>query len=339
MRGILAIAAVVAVAALAWSGFWLWQASVRDRALTDWLAARQADGWIAEAGNIRVTGFPSRVDSFVTDLDLADPDAGWAWRADELQVLSLTYRPQHIIAALPGNQVLGTPYDTARFNAGNLRGSVLFHPTPRLELDRMTFEIGDMRIAGDAGWSARIGEAILATRQSAREGAAPFAHDLAFDAKGVGLPPELMETLRARDMLPGEIGTLSLDSTLAFDRPWDREAVETGLPALEEVRVRSMELIWGRLILRGQGTLGVDARGFAEGRLDLTATNWRAMIDVAQRSGLIAGPFAATLRTGLGLLARLSGDGESIALPLDFAAGETRLGPIPLGSAPRLATR
>lgn len=338
MRVILAISTVVIVAALGWGGFWYWQASARERALVGWLESRQAAGWVAQADDVRVTGFPSRVDSIVTNLDLADPGAGWRWKADELQILSLTYKPNHIIAALPGEQVFSTPFDTLRLHADDLKGSILFRPTPRLELDHMTFEIGGMEVAGDSGWSAGIGKAILATRQATDSGAPPFSHDLAFNASGLALPPELMQALRVGDVLPAEIGTVSVDALLAFDRPWDRPSVEGGLPALTEMRVRDVHLAWGKLDLRGKGTLDVDAQGFAEGRIDLTARNWGEMLDLAEQGGMIGGTTAVTLRTGLGLLARVSGSNGTIAVPLDFAGGQTRLGPIPLGPAPRLAT-
>jgi hypothetical protein len=339
MRVILAITAVVVVAALAWSGFWYWQVSLREQAIDGWLAERRADGWVAEAQGVEMAGFPSRVDTFITGLNLADPDAGWAWKADELQLLSLTYKPHHIIATLPGEQVFSTPYDTIRLHADALRGSVLFRPTPRLELDHMTFEIGDMQITGDAGWSAQIGKGLLATRQSAGKDVPPFAHDLAIQVSSLTLPPELMRTLRAGKVLPAEIGSMSLDAMLDFDQPWDRASVEAGLPTLEGVNVRDLHLSWGRLDLRGKGDLDVDAKGFAEGRLDFTATNWRDMIDVAEQSGVIGSTMADTLRVGLGLLSQMAGKPDAIEIPLEFSAGQTRLGPIPLGPAPRLATR
>lgn len=339
MRVILAIAAVVIVAALAWSGVWYWQASLREDALVSWLEQRQADGWIATVDEARVSGYPSRVDSFLTNLDIADPDAGWSWHADELQILSLAYQPHHVIAALPGTQVVSTPYETIRMQADTLRGSVLFRPTPRLELDHMTFEIGNMEIAGNAGWSAEIGKAILATRQATGPDAPQFAHDLAFNASALALPPELMHALRTGQVLPAEIGMLSLDAMLVFDRPWDREAVEDGLPALQRIEVRDVHLGWGRLDLRGSGTLDVDATGRAAGRLDLSATNWREMIDLAQQGGMIGDTMAGTLRVGLGLIAQFAGNRDTIEVPLEFADGQTRLGPIPIGQAPRLATR
>ncbi len=334
MRTLLAI---VILAALGWSGFWWINASARDRAVTGWLADRREAGWVAEARDVRVTGFPSRVDTIVTGLDLADPDAGWSWKTDRFEVLSLTYTPTHFIAVLPGEQVVATPYATFRATSDQLRGSVIFKPTPRLELDHATFEIRDMQIASDQGWSAEIGKAIFATRQ-ATDGP-PFAHDVAFNADRLILPPELLDALNADTVLPDQIGPVVLDATLAFDRPWDRQAVEDGNPALQQVQIRDLSLTWGKLDLRVRGTLDVDARGFAEGRLDVRARNWHDMLDLAESAGALDPSLAGAVRGGLDLLARLSGDSKTLDVPLTFADGRARLGPIPLGPAPRLAAR
>ena len=329
--------AIVILAALAWSGWWFVQSTARDRAIEGWLAERRAAGWVAEAKDVRVRGFPNRVDTVVTDLSLSDPNAGWAWQADGLQVLSLSYKPHHVIAVLTGEQVLSTPYETVRATSDRLRGSVIFRPTPRLELDRMTFEIGNMALTGDAGWTATIGEAILATRQAAD--GTPFAHDLAFNAESLVLPQQVVESFRADGILPAEIGPIALDSTLVFDRPWDRPALENDNPVLERVAIRDLSFTWGKLDLRGRGELGVDAEGFAEGRLDLRARNWEDMIAVAEAGGALNPTLGGALRSGLGLIARLSGDRNALEVPLDFSGGKARLGPIPIGPAPRLAQR
>jgi hypothetical protein len=334
MRTLLAI---VILAALGWSGYWWFSATTRENALESWLAGRRADGWVAEAADLRVTGFPNRVDTIVTGLDLADPEAGWSWHADRFEILSLSYKPQHVIAVLPGTQVFSNPYDTLRLTSDKLDGSVIFRPTTRLELDHMTFEIENMRLRGDAGWTAAIGKAILATRQAAD--GTPFAHDLAFNAESLMLPPEVIAGLKAEGVLPAEIGPIALDATLVFDRPWDRVAIENGNPSLQQVAVRDLSFAWGKLDLRAHGTLGVDAEGYAEGRLEVRARNWEDMIAVAEAGGALNPTLAAALRSGLGLLARFNGDRDVLEVPLDFAGGVARLGPIPLGSAPRLAQR
>jgi hypothetical protein len=332
MRTLLAI---VILAALGWSGWWWFMSSARDRALTGWLDERRAAGWVAEAEDVRVRGYPARIDTVVTGLDLADPRAGWSWKADELQILQLAYRPNHTIAALPGTQTVATPYDTIRATSETLRGSVIFRPNPRVELDHMTFEIGDMRIEGDSGWTAGIGKAVLATRQAA---GTPNAHDVAFNAENLELPA-VTASLTGGSMLPAAISTVALDATLGFDRPWDRAAVEAGNPTLESVEVRDVSLAWGELDLRGRGTLAVDGQGFAEGRLDLRARNWEEMIAVAEAAGALQPAVAGAVRAGLGLIARLAGDGDAINVPLDFAGGQTRLGPVVIGPAPVLARR
>jgi hypothetical protein len=329
--------AIVILAALGWSGWWFVQSTARDRAMTGWLEERRAAGWVAEASELRVRGFPNRVDTVVSGLNLSDPEAGWSWQADGLQVLSLSYKPNHVIAVLTGEQVVSTPYETLRANSDRLRGSVIFRPTTRLELDHSTFEIENMRISGDAGWTATIGKAILATRQAAA--GTPFAHDVAFNAESLALPPQVLAGLGAEGILPAEIGPVVLDSTLAFDRPWDRQTVETDNPVLEQVAIRDLSLTWGKLDLRARGTLDVDAEGFAEGRLDLRARNWETMLDVAEAGGALNPTLAGALRSGLGLMTRLSGDRNALEVPLDFSGGMARLGPIPLGPAPRLAQR
>lgn len=333
-RRVAILAALIAVVMLGWTAWWWVLSTARDNALTTWLEGRRAAGWVAEARDISVSGFPARVDSHIADLSLADPAGGWSWRAGGLDILQLAYKPQHVIAVLEGEQVLATPYDTVRAKSDVLRGSILFRPNTRLELDHMTFEIAGMEIASDLGWQASIGKAVLATRQAAS--GEPFAHDLAFDASDLAVPSL---AAHADGVLPAAIGAVDLDATLRFDRPWDRASVENDNPVLEGVEVRDMSLTWGELDLRGRGTLAVDAEGFAEGRIDVRARNWEEMLTVAERSGALNPTLAGALRSGLGLLARLSGDRSSLDVPLDFKDGVARLGPIPIGAAPRLARR
>ena len=326
--------AIVILAAAGWSGFWWFNASARERALTRWLEERRADGWQAEAADMRVTGFPNRVDVIITDLSLADPKAGWSWQASGLQILSLAWKPHQFIVALPGEQVVATPYETLTATSEVLRGSIAFRPNTRLELDHSTFEIEGMAIASDQGWSAEVGKAILATRQAA---GVAFAHDVAFNAETLVLPDGLVGAADA--VLSDTVGPLAVDTTLAFDRAWERSSVEGDNPVLEGVDVRKLAIAWGELDLSGSGALAADAEGYAEGRIELRARNWRTMLDVAEASGALNPTVASGVRAGLGLLAGLSGDADSLSVPLSFGDGRTRLGPIPLGPAPRLARR
>ena len=127
--------------------------------------------------------------------------------------------------------------------------------------------------------------------------------------------------------------------TVAYDAPWDRHAVEGRKPQPTALSVKDLRLTWGALHLEARGRMDIDDGGYPVGNLDIKARNWPEILDLAVAANLMTADLAAQIKSGLQLLARLSGDPRSIDIPLTFEARETRLGPIPLGPAPKLTTR
>ena len=339
-----ALLAIVLLAAAAWSGWWWFNASTRESAVEAWLAERRVAGWVAEAADVSTSGFPNRVDLTVTELALADPREGWLWEAPFFQVLSLTWKPQHFIAVWPTEQVFATPYERARIENSRMRGSLVFVPGLDLSLDRSTVEVENLLITGDAGWSAELARVVLSTRRAEAERASGLHdYDLNLDAAGLVLPEEWAAGLDRAGVLPTRMEAAGLDATLAFDRPWDRHAIEGQSPALEGLVVRDMRVSWGRLDLRGRGEIAADTRGYAEGQLDLRVRNWQEMLEIAVQADLIGRSTARALETGLGLMARLGGTRGAIDVPLVFEDGQMLLaapiGSIAIGAAPRLTSR
>jgi hypothetical protein len=80
----------------------------------------------------------------------------------------------------------------------------------------------------------------------------------------------------------------------------------------------------------------VDDQGSPEGALQLTVTNWRGMLDVAQGSGVLDAGLRPQAETILGMLSNLGGDPDTLNMTLTFMDGTMALGPIHLGPAPRL---
>jgi hypothetical protein len=328
--------AIIVLAALGWTGWWFAIATAKERALESWLAERRAAGWVAEATAVDVAGFPYRVDTTVRGLELANPDAGWSWSAPEFQFLTLAYQPNHLIAIWPPEQTVATPLGATRIASQTMRGSLVVEPNSRLALDRATVELEGVTLTGDGDWRIGLGDAILATRRPADPDAPAFAHEIAFTAGALALPEAWTRSFDRAGVLDPVIEAARFEALAVFDRPWDRLAVEGAQPLLERLAIDDMSFAWGKLDLRGKGELVADKRGFAEGRIDLRARNGAEMLDLAEASGAINSGLAGTLRGGLGLLARLGGDGRTLDIPLEFSGGSTRLGPIPIGPAPRL---
>jgi hypothetical protein len=328
------ILAILVAAGLGVAGWWYFVAETRDRALNDWLDQQRAAGWVAEATDISVSGFPMRHDTVITGLRLADPASGWSWTSEAFAIASPAHQPTEFNLDWPGTQVVASPYGTTEITAEVMTGTVAFLPNSRLTLDRTAVEIKGMRLRGGDGTEVGIDSAALTTSRATEAGIGPHAHNVLFEAADVQLPSGMAGDSGA---LPDELSRLRLDMTLRLDSDLDQPTIEAGGPRIEEVVLRDATATWGQLDLRGAGRLTVDAEGFAEGRIDLRARNWRDMVAVAEDGGYLPPGIAGALRGGLDLIATLTGDSESLKVPLDFADGRARIGPVTVGAAPRLA--
>lgn len=331
--GKLLAACVVAVAL--WSGWWWIGATGHQKAWELWLQDRQAAGWTATRQDISVAGYPNRIDTTLTGLHLADPVSGWSWTAPIFQILSLSYRPNHVIAVWPGTQTISTADGTTEITASTMRGSLVFVPDTDLTLDRMQLELADVALEGP-DWAAALASANVAFRRSDPERAPANSYDFALSAADLGLPRDMKRRFDPTNALPGTFDTAQIDLTIAYDGPWDRHAVEGRKPQPTALSVRKFDLTWGKLHFEARGRVDIDRAGYPTGNLTIQARNWRDIITLAQRAGWLTPDLASQLTSGLQLLANLSGDTRSIDIPLSFADQQTRLGPLPLGPAPRL---
>jgi hypothetical protein len=327
---------VILVLMLAWSGYWFVGSSAAQRAISGWLDARAAQGWVANYSSVKTRGFPNRFDTTVSDLELADPRTGLAWTAPFFQILTLSYTPNHIIAAWPNTQTIASPYEKITVTSDRMIGSIVFQPKTALTLLRTSIELDNFGLVSDLGWSAQIEKGRFATRQTtAREN----AHDIYFEATTVRPSVAFRSRLDPAGLLPETIKTLKLDSTVGFDAPWDRFAIERRRPQVIALEVNDLTATWGKLDLRAAGKLTVSLDGELNGQIMVRARNWREMLTVAVDAGLVARTISGTLENALEFMAGTSGDPDMLEAPLKFRKGSLSFGPIPLGPAPRLKIR
>jgi hypothetical protein len=324
---------ILIFATLGWFGFWFVGSNALETATKTWLQDRQDSGWVAEYSDLSVRGFPNRFDTTVVDFNLADPKYGWAWQAPKFQVKTLSYTPNHFIAVWPETQVIATPYKKYTVTSKDMRASIRFEPKTTLALDTTTLTVEDLTIASSDDEKSSIASALLATRQSATT---DFAYDIAFDAKGFVPSNALKSIIDPTSLLPASFETVTLKSTATFDAQWDRIAVEDIKPNLTKLSIGSFSAKWGEVQLQAAGSVDVDADGYPTGKIAVRAKNWRDMIKLAVASGALDAATGQSLETGLGLIAMLSGNKDTLDVPLGFANRIMSIGPIPIGKAPRL---
>jgi hypothetical protein len=326
MRALLWMVIAVAVT---WGGYWFVGARALETGALAWFRSRTEAGLVAEHGALSVSGFPNRFDLTVTDLRLADPGTGYGWTAPFVQVLSLSYKPWHIIAVFANQQQVRTPWQDLAVASDKLQGSVVIVPGTNLALDRLTL-VGDaMRVTSDLGWTASVDTLRFATEQVGTDGT---RHEIGLEL--LDLEPDPSVTAGLPDF-PKVLEKLRLDAVVTLTAPLDRRAGQTH-PRPSQIDVKEVQLVWGSLVLFGTGSIAAAADGVAEGRIALRLTNWREAIPLAVTAGLIKPEVAPTWENMFALLAAQTGDPGDLDLPLVFARGRMSLGPLPLGPAPRM---
>ena len=310
-----------------WSGYWFIGKTAVDRAAIGFFAMAPAQGLEAEHKGLSVAGFPNRFDLTVTEPSLADRKSGFGWQAPFLQIFSLSYKPWHIIAAFAPEQMVMTPYENLSISSEKLQASVVVEPNANLTFDRTTLIGSDLGIASTLGWAFKADDLRFATRQDpSREN----VHQIGLDLLELTPDPSLSRLLPD---LPARIEKLHIDVFMGFSAPIDRFAGQSR-PQVELLEIREGSLGWGDLAVFVKGDLPIVA-GAPEGRVDLRIEGWRKLLPLIEQSGAIKAEVLPTVERMLETLALQSGNAEVLEMPLIFAGGQMRLGPLPLGPAPR----
>lgn len=332
------LAGALVVGLIAWFGWWWIAAGAQEAALERWLADRRAAGWQAEAAEISVRGFPNRLDVKLTAPALADPASGWAWSAPRFDIRQVIYDPTFFVAEWPAEQRVAEPGARATLRAEVMEASLKVDAKSSLDLARASADIQRGAVAADAGWTASVAR-LTAHVRAAPEAGPDNAYEFRLDGLGLRLPNFLRDALDPAGALPPAMETVALEGRAALDRRLDRFSFEGPKPQLVALSLKEMRAKWGGLGLTVSGSMTADENGYGAGAFDITAENWKAMLDAASAAGAIKAGLLETLKTGLGFIARLSGDPDRLDVTLTLEGGYARIGPVPVGRAPLLAAR
>lgn len=319
----------VAGAAVLWSGLWIVAARITDGAVADWLAARRG----AVTAQVSVAGFPNRLDLTATGVAAGDTVQGPGWQAPFAQVFAMIWKPWHLIAALPNEQTVVLPGGLPlSLGSDRFQASLVLVPDRSLALDRLNVAADALRVTGPGlADPLRIDALRLAAH---RDPAAPATLRLGIEATGLLPPATVRAAFPAARPPPDGTLRLRLDVRVELTAPVDLNAMST-LPVPLAADIAGLTLEWGDMAIEARGRLSVDDRGYLQGEVRLDLAGWQTALDLAVATG--------TMRPGVaGTWAAFAGQLQDpvtgrITLPLVYASGTARFGPLPLGMAPRIA--
>lgn len=320
---------LVLVAALGWGGYWFIGSRTAEAALKGWLDGRAdpgAAGWRVAYADLGLRGFPNRFDVTVTGPEVEAPARGIGWRAPFLQLMALSYKPNHQIVVWPHQQEFEVGGELLTLASRDMRASLVLRPDSSLALERLVLVIEGPELRARSGWRIAADTARLASRPTA---ARAGVRDLAVELIAVTPSPELRRMLGAGPELPEVIEDARIALNLEMDRPLDRQALSGDWPRVDAVEVTAASLRWGPLGLDATGRFVLDAAGRPQGTLSVTARDWGALIDLGRAAGWLAPEAEAPLR------ALAAGAGDA-GLPLRIDGTRLWLGPVALGEVAAL---
>ncbi|MEM8773270.1 MAG: DUF2125 domain-containing protein [Pseudomonadota bacterium] len=330
------ISMLIAIA-LIWSVYWAVGSSGMTSAIESWLEDRRAEGWIAEASEIRTHGFPVDFDTTIEDLSLADPETGVAWDTPEFRISAQSYRPWYLEAFWPEAQRLATPLARYEIKSKDMRAALVVEPRNNLATERLSFSVADLSILPEGSVQPTRASAVELDAERLPDTQARYQVTLTAD----GFAPALDWRTRIDPggNLPDTLDALSADMTITFDQSWGLDAIERARPQPTAVDLRLAEARWGRLELQLAGELEIDTMGQPTGQITVKARNWREILRLSVESGALPAGLGETIEDGLSLLAQLAGNPQTLDIPLRFRNERVFLGPVPLGPAPILRLR
>lgn len=328
---------LVVLAAVIWSGWWALATMGAVRAVEHWLATRQAEGWQAETSGIAFEGYPLDMRITLKDMALADPQTGIALQASALSFHAPVWDPGNITLVLPDDPILlANPDSKNELLTQDAQVRLEVQKNAALDLETMQASADAWLLDAPAG-DVLAGGASRTAFIKDPDSTATYHFTLDVDALRPGTVPRT--ALRIPQDWPVAFERFSLQATLRFDRPWDITALEVSRPQPSHITIDHADILWGALQLRIAAALDIDPAGAASGTLSLQARNWREMLSLAERGGVLPAGLRAQVEQVLSTFAGLAGNTETLDLTLSLRDGVASLGFLPLGQVPRLRLR
>lgn len=350
MKRIVLLYAALAVAAVAYTGYWFLLAARAERAIDREIAGQAARGLAVSYTGRRLTGYPYRLSAEFTGLALGPTGvapggrSGWRWKSDRVAAHVEPWNLRHVVAVFDGAHRLRTARGARiQATAGSARASLVLDGAGRPL--RAVVDAADIGLAAAAGFAGAEAERVrLAARRATGGGEEEARADIDVAVR----IDDLSVADRGRAAYAHPVRRMSVDGTLRGPAPaaWSPAELARWRDDGGAFAVRDVAFDWGPVSLRGDGEIGLDEALRPRGEIDARIAGFPALVDLLRAEGVIDDGAALALTLALGLLAEApdGGGAPRVAVPVTLGEGRLWIGPVPvlrvgavagLSSAPR----
>ena len=289
-----------------WAGYWMVGQRLIEGQIGTLLAQMPA-GLVVQQTGYDVAGFPSRFDLTVTQPNVQTA-AGWGWQAEFAQVFAMTWKPWHLIAALPHSQTLTTPFGPATLDSSRFMASFRVAPSAEADFEEAVLQIDAPTLRSGGLPQITADAVIVALKHEVAQG---FSYRLGVQVDS--LTP-LVPAATGGNLTLGR-----LDMVMTTDGALNRTTVAVQVQTLN---LRAVALDWGGVKVTGDGLLTRGDGGLAEGTVALKVTGWRDLPARLADFAILRPEIAPTMARALEVIAAEQGNPEVLDLPLIFRSGQ-----------------
>lgn len=323
LRKTVALIALFAVAAAAYSAYWFFAARWFEQSIADWIQQRRAEGFRIEGEIAPISGFPFRLATSAAAPLIEAPGGAWRWQGEGVDAFSHPWSPLDVTIRPSGAHaatIEGRSYDIA---AKDAEIGVDFSFGGRFE--------GAFLDAADAVASEKNAEPVrigslsveIEAVELAADAVEPIAFGFAVELADLVLPAAAKPAL-GRELVAASAAGRFAGPILAAPLP---VALRNWRDAGGAIEFDRFGLVWGPLSIDGNATVALDDRLQP---LIAASTEIRGIadtFDALMAAGVIDiehGPLGKQLLVGM------AGPDGRLALPLTLQDGYVYVGPLKL---------
>ena len=313
-----------------WTGVWFSMRGTVDLRLTAAQDALRKAGYDVAWSSRSVTGYPFRLDVTLIEPRIRDV-SGWALAAPRLEAEAYTLTPGSWIIAAPQ----GLEFTRPRGGPVAVKGDLIRASLTHLNNHPPNVSFEGVKLAFTPGPGAQPFALSTADRVEFHLRAGPddegglFAEVKNGKAQFSGLFARI-----AGDKPVSMTWNSTLSKMSAFEGATWPEAVRRWTAAGGRMTVRSAGITAGdALIGANSGSLGVGGDGRLTGALDVTLRQAPRALSVMGEAGVIPQPNA---EAAVAVARARQGADEAARASITFQAGQTTLGPVAIGPAPKV---
>ena len=319
------------LAALGWTFFWFWMRGEVQKQMDAAVADLGRGGYQVSWSARRLGGYPFRMDVSLTDAKVRDP-SGWALQAPVLEGEAFLYAPGHWMLAAPQGLTFVRPVGGAVAVTGKVLHASLTDLAKRPP--SFSFQGQDMTFLPGVGAEPYALQSAQNVEFHLRAGPDDEGGVFARVDNGKARLGGLFGRIAGEKPI-----SLTWNSTLskmsAFTSDDWPGAVRRWTEAGGRMTLRQGQLTAGDALIESRdGTLSVGRDGRLRGRLAVTLRQAPRALGAMAETGVLPYPTADAASA----VATARQQGDTARATLDFEAGQTTLGPVAIGPAPKVYT-